>query len=1201
MLNVNEARELVCLRYEGCQDVDLRHSDGTEEYVQVKFEQDARYTINKLGPILQNFAADFIEAQQADSLHFAVVTRSNSLDEATRRLREHSPTKEDIDNIASLLRSATSFGSMSLEELLALTSTLLSRIQWQFGVGEVLDGQNSFVAQAKANLASFGISGPQLEDAYSALTHLLVPGREIWIADVRRAVSTYIGDSAIGIFDGKAQIVSKSLLEGNFSSERIARFYAGAPLSWDVLALNADITRSQQAQFMELLTQLGENLRLVCLVGESGAGKSTLAWRAAAELSRSHQFLVIRLKDASDPEFWYKLDLFYEKVKQPFFVLVDDVFRYSDAVRAMCELDTRLPITIVATSRPDELATSQVRSEAHFVQLREPDFVEKALVLEKLGKKKGDLSGDQLKRYNAANQFLVLMMELTNGRDLDMVIRNRLERLKIRDESSYFAYEYICSAFKYGLCLPETILDRLDKRGRFYRIPDRQTVEDLVFYEEGQEGSLRAGHPLLARLAVRSFALQRNPIVVLAEILLAIDPKEFRERRFALFLLLANARAEPESLRQMLPTVESTLEKIRDVSAIRDLLLMGSVYKLAGDMYSAARCEQMALTRPLVFLSDCYAVVGLNSQAGQQRAALLAILGFVERHPNAYSLSELLMGLVKRYGNSEEAATVLERIGVWVKSHELPLATYGGYLRFVKQLGSREQIDAVIEESISKRPAKVDSHIAYLVFAEKFASDEQLARLISESERWLGLHPSEAKVRAHHVGMIGRIGSPEQQRATIDEERKLSEGRAQSKSVVEANLQLLERGGTPQQLAEARVQRKADLQLQLTTSEEISPPLLDSIFDYCSPQDVAVAYEKVAAWLRKRPNNTKHRLEYLKFTKDKGTDSQAADVIESTFDWLLDHPREEVIRRAHMTLVGARGTADQVSRCIELTYRFLNQVENTPGVRIALLSLVENHGTTRHVSEWLAETRQYLIDNNDDVELRKLFLRVVTSKGRREEISSAIDQTEVWLRQAPKEDVVRSVYIGAVARVGTTNQVNLAVVVTDAWLKENPHDRNVRAAFIRLVSRRCTADRIKSVLDDTGRWLKLHPMDNYVRAAYQSAVARHGRPGSASLAVEQGGVWLSAIPSDGNARAGYLALLARKGADSEVEAAILETGSWLQAHPRDDNVRRALLALVKRRAPPKLARKVIDEVSAWVVQNPDDTESAYWVIEMSSR
>jgi len=66
-------QELIAVRYEGAQDIDLRYAHGIEKYVQLKNEPDARYTLNKLAPVLQGFAADLFEAGTPHTLTFTLV------------------------------------------------------------------------------------------------------------------------------------------------------------------------------------------------------------------------------------------------------------------------------------------------------------------------------------------------------------------------------------------------------------------------------------------------------------------------------------------------------------------------------------------------------------------------------------------------------------------------------------------------------------------------------------------------------------------------------------------------------------------------------------------------------------------------------------------------------------------------------------------------------------------------------------------------------------------------------------------------------------------------------------------------------------------------------------------------------------------------------------------------------------------------
>jgi Cap4-like dsDNA endonuclease family protein len=469
---LNSNQRLVAIRYEGAQDVDLRYADGRERYVQLKNEPDAHYSLSKLRSALQGFAADLLEAGKARTLTFTLVARSNHIDAAVMRLRDGVPNLTDIAEVADLFIYSTQASSapqclVSLDEVerRELADQVLKQTTFEFGMGDEIDERLSFESHACTELARNGVAGKDLHNAFGALKAGLIPQREFTRDDVQEILKRFVGGAAIDLFEGRLQALTDDLLARTASAQRIQQYYAGAPLDWDIIAAHGDIERDQQDELIEQLSQPSETVRLVCIVAEPGAGKSTLAWRVAAELHRQHGAFVVRVRDKEAADLWYLMTEFYAKVGRPFYVLVDDLFRDPEVINALRELSPWLPITILATSRANEYHPHRLRGEVLPEPLKEPSLGEKERILQRLGKTRVDLTSEQQKRLNTANQFLVLMMEVTAGKELREIIRDTLERLRQQDESAYRAYEYLCFTYQYSISIPESCWSALMCKG----------------------------------------------------------------------------------------------------------------------------------------------------------------------------------------------------------------------------------------------------------------------------------------------------------------------------------------------------------------------------------------------------------------------------------------------------------------------------------------------------------------------------------------------------------------------------------------------------------------------------------------------------------------------------------------------------------------------------------------------------------------
>lgn len=435
----------------------------------------------------------------------------------------------------------------------------------------------------------------------------------------------------IAVFDGRVEILTDELLSHPADAIRKTQFYEMAPLDWDIIAAQADVERDQQADVIEQLSRPSDNLRLVCIHGEPGSGKSTLAWRVAAELYKRHGALVIRVKDKEEPEVWYRMTEFCMRVNRPVCVLADDLFRDTQVCRAIRELSPWLPLSILATAQTNEYRPGRLKGQVVPIPLAPPSLKEKERVLRRLGQDLKDLSRDQLTRLKAANEFLVLMVELTSGKGFQDVVQDSLDNLLRRHEHVYRAYEYLCFAYSYGVALPAPLVERLDAQGRFHDLPNQEGAQGLVFYDDGRPELLRPGHPRRAETARRLFEKHRSPATVLQELVKAVDVSRPLERRFIAHLLRSLAYKRPKTVEEALPHVEREIaECLKQAGRISELTIWRAFYLALGRHDEAEGCLDAALTLEPVTSADCNLTPMLYRERGRERDALpgLGIAGF---------------------------------------------------------------------------------------------------------------------------------------------------------------------------------------------------------------------------------------------------------------------------------------------------------------------------------------------------------------------------------------------------------------------------------------------------------------------------------------------------------------------------------------------------------------------------------------------
>jgi len=775
--------EIIAIRPEGAQDVDLLYADGREEYVQLKDEPSARYTMSSLCTVLQNFAVDLLEAGRSATLTFILVARSNNIDDAVGRFKEGKATEQDIKTVAKLLSKGTSgspvprcLAELSELECLSLTRQLLGQTRLGLGRGDEEDGMLSFEGYAHVKLAKHGIT--DLQNAFNTLKESLDKQSEFSRSDVDELLKRFAGSAAIDLFEkGHVEMLTDDALMCPVDPKHIQQFYLGAGVDWKVIGMQGDIERDQQGALIEMLREPSDKLRFVCIVAEPAAGKSTVARRVVANLHSQYGALVIRILDNEDADVWYRMADFSQRIRRPFYVLVDDLFRSPDVVRAIRELDSSLPITVLATSRSNEYRPSKLNDDVERVALTEPSREEKERILRKLGKSRSDLTPEQRRRLDATNQFLILMMEVKEGKKLDKIIEEILERLKQQDESAYRAYEYLCFSYRHSLSTPASLLERLDGNGRFYKLPERKTVERLVFYDDQRVGNVRVvGHPVIAEAAYNLiYEPKRSPINVLQEIVTTVKTADWAERRYIAHLLRILARKDSSFIRaEMLKFEPFMTQCLQSASSVSELYIWIQLYGNLGQYEAMEHCTNIALGCEPVTVADCNLILKFCRQRGRERDALTVLYKYVHEHPKAPGAWAAYLGLVERHGTDKEGNTAINETQSWFDSHPDDTYVRTTYLGLVERKGTVKQVDDVLRDT-----RRLDEHLkdttvraAYLGLVERKGTAKQVENVLRNTRKWLSKSLKDTNVRTAYMGLVERKGSDAQVEKLLKDTRK---------------------------------------------------------------------------------------------------------------------------------------------------------------------------------------------------------------------------------------------------------------------------------------------------------------------------------------------------------------------------------------------------------------------------------------------
>jgi|GEM_PF-3604647 len=589
------------------------------------------------------------------------------------------------------------------------------------------------------------------------------------------ALATSVAAETWAMFEGRVQVVTDELLTHPASSRRVQQFYAGAKLDWDIIVANGDIPRDQREDLLSQVIQSSSGIRLICVVAEAGAGKSTLAWRVAAELCKKRTILILHIKDPDDADVWYRLPELYAKLGCPFLVLVDDIFHDPEAASAFRELNPWLPLTILATSRRNEYHRgSRLKCEALRFDLKPPSEDEKERILKRLDKGRASLTRDQQQRLNTADQFIVLMMELTEGKELGEIVRDSIERLRQLDEPVHRAYEYLCFAYRQGIEVPVSLVEKLDSQGRFHNLPDRETAQGLIFWGS-RKSHVRVGHAVIAETAAAFYGQQRSPEIVLAEITSSANSVDRLERQFLARIFREMAKSDLLVVTSVLESLGTKLDYcVRDAEGISELTYWRTFYRLCGDYKRAEACVDRALNLEPVSSLDCTLLHSLWRERGREESALPAIEKWIKDHPEGSEARVSYLGLVERYGTANEIGMMMTETGKWLRGHVEDNLVRTRFLALVERQGTAQLVDEVIKETSSwlKRTADFTVWRAYLALVGQRGASNHTAQVIRETSTWLSANPDTAHVRTAWIAFVEARGTVEVKEATIADSKE---------------------------------------------------------------------------------------------------------------------------------------------------------------------------------------------------------------------------------------------------------------------------------------------------------------------------------------------------------------------------------------------------------------------------------------------
>lgn len=746
--------------------------------------------------------------------------------------------------------------------------------------------------------------------------------KELYPDDVYRLANSKIIFQKLG---SVAQVVNFNTYNAA-EADAIKKYYEGYPLKWGIILANGDVERDITPQIEKKLNEKSEESKIICITGEAGAGKSTLAWRLAYQYSTGKNIPLIQVWDSDSPQTWYQIESVATSYKEPLVVLVDDVFRSEMASRALAVIGESSKITLIATSRLNEIPRDlSFQMPMQVFRLGKPSVAEISLALNKLNLLPEKLEPGFLHKIQKTPSWLVMMYELTGGEDLQKRVRSSINQLQKQDDVVFRAYEYICFGSQYDLSFPENLLLNLDNKGFFYDVKERPASQGIIF-RTYRPGFLRSLHALISKEALLVY--QRDPIIVIDELISAISPEDVYHRMFIINLLdKLVATSQLNRIGNLLNKQSVKIESVIHNSSITELSVFQLVFfRKINDKARVEQIELLITTKPPETGSD-WAVLADKAIASNLkedgRRLTEKISTWLMDHDDGH-VKSLYLRLVETFGNDNKIRKLIDESHLWLQSNPEKTDYRQRYLNLVGKNGTKEQILRAIQDTSEwlvnfptainvqqKFLALVAKHgtnnqaskfieitnatfeanrtefalsAAFLTMVKSRGADHQLRKTLNLSLEWLGYHPDDTEIRKTILGIINEREDVGPANKIIDDTFNWLKGKPQDVGVRPALLSLVAKKGTLEQIEIAKLSTKTFLQ---KNAEKVN--IWISYFDLIeirgSTEENKALLAEGIQWLKQYPNSNKMRTRIIQVAKRIGTLEQISFLISFNKDW----------------------------------------------------------------------------------------------------------------------------------------------------------------------------------------------------------------------------------------------------------------------------------------------------------------------------
>lgn len=248
--------------------------------------------------------------------------------------------------------------------------------------------------------------------------------------------------------------------------------------TWSLITQGNYIERDRQEDLLTQAEDLAEydGISLLLIRGEPGAGKTALMRWLAYHLS-NQESIVLQKNPRREELYWLESlwEFSEQNHYQHFYLIADDLFRDETILEELERNEFQFPLTFIGTTRLNEDQQERLRPGGYPIKSLDLELYpsEKERVLQGVCQQDPEakarleqMAQAERDRLMASPSMLVLMLQLSEGKEFDLIIADVIKRLPSEaDYPVYQVFGVICSFYQYGriiippeilpLCLPD--------------------------------------------------------------------------------------------------------------------------------------------------------------------------------------------------------------------------------------------------------------------------------------------------------------------------------------------------------------------------------------------------------------------------------------------------------------------------------------------------------------------------------------------------------------------------------------------------------------------------------------------------------------------------------------------------------------------------------------------------------------------------